>query len=184
MTPISCWWASACMPNDELATHAGLASMTALSWTTMAWTGDPAIFAAGDCTRHVGREGTSIRLECVQNAIDQAKHCALAMVGKPKTYSEVPWFWSDQFDLKLQIAGMARPTDRIVLRGDPGARKFAVFHLRDGAVAAVEAVNAARIHDRQEADRGRRAIARKAGRHRHSDEATWPDGPKSPSSKA
>jgi len=63
--------------------------------------------------------------------------------GKPATYSEVPWFWSDQYDLKLQIAGLARSGDRIVLRGDPAARKFAVFHLRDGIVAAVEAVNAA-----------------------------------------
>ena len=103
----------------------------------------PHIWSAGDCTRHVGREGHEIRLECVQNAIDQAKHAALAMMGKPKTYSEVPWFWSDQYDLKLQIAGLARPTDTLVLRGDPAARKFAVFHLRDGEVAAVEAVNAA-----------------------------------------
>ena len=79
----------------------------------------------------------------MQNAIDQAKHAALAMVGRPKTYSEVPWFWSDQYDLKLQIAGLARPADQLVLRGDPAARKFAVFHLRDGVVAAVEAVNAA-----------------------------------------
>jgi 3-phenylpropionate/trans-cinnamate dioxygenase ferredoxin reductase subunit len=93
--------------------------------------------------RHVGREGHEIRLECVQNAIDQAKHAALAMTGKAKTYSEVPWFWSDQYDLKLQIAGLARPTDKLVLRGDPANRKFAVFHLRDGKVAAVEAVNAA-----------------------------------------
>ena len=106
-------------------------------------TGDAAIWAAGDCTRHVGREGTALRLECVQNAIDQAKHAALAMVGKPKIYSEVPWFWSDQYDLKLQIAGLARPSDRIVLRGDPASRKFAAFHLREGALAAVEAVNAA-----------------------------------------
>src|ERR1700712_2749498 len=65
------------------------------------------------------------------------------MAGKPNTYCEVPWFWSDQYDLKLQIAGLARPTDRIVLRGNPELRKFAVFHLRGGAVAAVEAVNAA-----------------------------------------
>jgi 3-phenylpropionate/trans-cinnamate dioxygenase ferredoxin reductase subunit len=65
------------------------------------------------------------------------------MLGRPKIYSEVPWFWSDQYDLKLQIAGLARPTDQLVLRGDPASRKFAVFHLRDGAVAAVEAVNAA-----------------------------------------
>ena len=100
-------------------------------------------WSAGDCTRHTGREGHEIRLECVQNAIDQAKHAALSMMDKHKIYSEVPWFWSDQYDLKLQIAGLARPTDTLVRRGDPAARKFAVFHLRDGAVAAVEAVNAA-----------------------------------------
>jgi 3-phenylpropionate/trans-cinnamate dioxygenase ferredoxin reductase subunit len=79
----------------------------------------------------------------VQNAIDQAKHAALAMTGSPKVYSEVPWFWSDQYDLKLQIAGLARPTDTLVQRGDPVSRKFSVFHLRDGKLAAVEAVNAA-----------------------------------------
>jgi 3-phenylpropionate/trans-cinnamate dioxygenase ferredoxin reductase subunit len=79
----------------------------------------------------------------VQNAIDQAKHAALAIVGKPVPYREVPWFWSDQYDLKLQIAGLAGAGDRLVMRGDPASRKFAVFHLRDGAVAAVEAVNAA-----------------------------------------
>jgi 3-phenylpropionate/trans-cinnamate dioxygenase ferredoxin reductase subunit len=131
------------LPNDELATKAGLASEDGIVVDRHGMTGDPAIFAAGDCTRHIGREGTAIRLECVQNAIDQAKHCALAIAGKPKIYSEVPWFWSDQYDLKLQIAGLARPSDLIVLRGDPAARKFAVFHLREGAVAAVESVNAA-----------------------------------------
>jgi 3-phenylpropionate/trans-cinnamate dioxygenase ferredoxin reductase subunit len=131
------------VPCDELAVRAGLASEDGIVVDQNARTGDPYIWAAGDCTRHVGREGHYIRLECVQNAIDQAKHAALAMVGKAKTYSEVPWFWSDQYDLKLQIAGLARPSDRLVLRGDPASRKFAVFHLRDGAVAAVEAVNAA-----------------------------------------
>jgi 3-phenylpropionate/trans-cinnamate dioxygenase ferredoxin reductase subunit len=131
------------VPCDELAVRAGLASEDGIVVDQNARTGDPHIWAAGDCTRHVGREGHYIRLECVQNAIDQAKHAALAMAGKAKTYSEVPWFWSDQYDLKLQIAGLARPSDRLVLRGDPGLRKFAVFHLRDGAVAAVEAVNAA-----------------------------------------
>jgi 3-phenylpropionate/trans-cinnamate dioxygenase ferredoxin reductase subunit len=131
------------LANDDLARHAGLGCEDGIVVNQNAMTGDPAIYAAGDCTRHVGREGTALRLECVQNAIDQAKHAALAMVGKPKTYSEVPWFWSDQYDLKLQIAGLARPTDRIVQRGDAASRKFAVFHLRDGMVAAVEAVNAA-----------------------------------------
>ncbi|HEY5337823.1 MAG TPA: FAD-dependent oxidoreductase [Rhizomicrobium sp.] len=106
-------------------------------------TNDESIYSAGDCTRHHGRDGNLIRLECVQNAIDQAKHAALAMVGKPTPYREVPWFWSDQYDLKLQIAGLAWPGDTLVTRGDPASRKFAVFHLREGRVAAVEAVNAA-----------------------------------------
>jgi 3-phenylpropionate/trans-cinnamate dioxygenase ferredoxin reductase subunit len=128
---------------DELAAQAGLACEDGIVVDQNAQTSDPLIWAAGDCTRHIGREGLSLRLECVQNAIDQAKHAALAMAGKPKIYSEVPWFWSDQYDLKLQIAGLARPSDALVLRGNPEVRKFAVFHLRDGAVAAVEAVNAA-----------------------------------------
>ncbi len=132
------------VPNEELAREAGLGCEDGIVVDEKSnATGDPSIFAAGDCTRHIGRDGTALRLECVQNAIDQAKHAALQMVGKPNTYREVPWFWSDQYDLKLQIAGLARPSDQIVVRGTPEARKFAVFHLRDGVVAAVEAVNAA-----------------------------------------
>lgn len=132
------------MPNMELAKEAGLACDDGIVVDrNCTSTTDPSIYAAGDCTKHYGRDGNPIRLECVQNAIDQAKHAALAMAGKPTTYSEVPWFWSDQYDLKLQIAGLAWPGDELVLRGDPAARKFAIFHLRKGAVAAVEAVNAA-----------------------------------------
>jgi len=132
------------VPNVELAQAAGLACDDGIvvDLNCMSIT-DPSIFAAGDCTRHTTRDGNPIRLECVQNAIDQAKHAALAMAGKPTPYREVPWFWSDQYDLKLQIAGLAWPGDRLVLRGDPAGRKFAVFHLRAGAIAAVEAVNAA-----------------------------------------
>ena len=132
------------VPNVELAKDAGLSCEDGIVvGPDCSCTNDDSVFAAGDCTKHIGREGVPIRLECVQNAIDQAKHAALAMVGKPKPYSEVPWFWSDQYDLKLQIAGLARPGDEIVLRGSPETRKFAAFHLRNGAVAAVEAVNAA-----------------------------------------
>jgi 3-phenylpropionate/trans-cinnamate dioxygenase ferredoxin reductase subunit len=132
------------VPNVELAQDAGLLCEDGIVVAeNCACTNDTSIFAAGDCTRHVGREGVAIRLECVQNAIDQAKHAAIGMLGRPKPYKEVPWFWSDQYDLKLQIAGLARPGDQIVVRGNPETRKFAAFHLRDGAVAAVEAVNAA-----------------------------------------
>ncbi len=131
------------VPNVELALAAGLGCNDGIVVNEFAQTEDASVFAAGDCTRHIGRDGHPVRLESVQNAIDQAKHAALAMAGKPTAYREVPWFWSDQYDLKLQIAGLAWPTDRIVLRGDPKARKFAVFHLREGRVAAVECVNAA-----------------------------------------
>lgn len=131
------------IPCQELAVAAGLECNDGIVVDQNARTADHHIWAAGDCTRHVGRDGRAIRLECVQNAIDQAKYAAMSMVGKPKIYREVPWFWSDQYDLKLQIAGLGQPTDTLVVRGDPNARKFAVFHLRDGAVAAVEAVNAA-----------------------------------------
>ena len=131
------------VPNSELAKDTGLPVDNGIVVDNCARTSDPSIFAAGDCTWHPGRENAFLRLESVQNAIDQAKHAALAMIGKPTPYAEVPWFWSDQYDLKMQIAGLGRPGDQHVLRGDPASRKFAVFHLRDGKVAAVEAVNAA-----------------------------------------
>jgi 3-phenylpropionate/trans-cinnamate dioxygenase ferredoxin reductase subunit len=132
------------VPNTELAEEAGLACDDGIIIDQYcATTLDPRIFAAGDCTQHTSRDGCSVRLECVQNAIDQAKHAALAIVGRPAMYREVPWFWSDQYDLKLQIAGLARPGDLVVRRGNPTTRKFAIFHLRGGVVAAVEAVNSA-----------------------------------------
>ena len=131
------------VPNVEIALEAGLACDDGIVVDDCARTADPCVFAAGDCTRYTGRDGALIRLESVQNAIDQAKHAAFAMLGKPTPYREVPWFWSDQYDLKLQIAGLARLGDVLVHRGDPLTRKFAVFHLREGCIAAVEAVYAA-----------------------------------------
>jgi len=134
------------VPNAELAQDAGLETENGIVVDEFTRSSDPHIFAAGDCTNHpvflAGNADGRFRLESVQNAIDQAKHAALAMVDRPKSYREVPWFWSDQYDLKLQIAGLAKPGDVLVPRGDMASRKFAVFHLRDGAVAAVEAVNA------------------------------------------
>lgn len=129
------------IPNVELARAAGLTCDNGIVVDAFAATSDPDIFAAGDCARHRGRDGVWRRLESVQNAIDQAKHAALAMIGKPKPYAEVPWFWSDQYDLKLQIAGIGRDGDRIVRRGGPADRKFAEFALRDGVLAAATTVN-------------------------------------------
>jgi 3-phenylpropionate/trans-cinnamate dioxygenase ferredoxin reductase subunit len=131
------------VPNCELAQKAGLACDNGIMVDEFGATSDPGIFAAGDCTSHPDFYGARVRLESVQNAIDQARHVALSVIGKPSPYREVPWFWSDQYDLKLQIAGLARPSDVVVPRGDPVTGKFAVFHLRDGVVVAVEAVNSA-----------------------------------------
>ncbi len=103
----------------------------------------PDIFAAGDCTRrplvHYGREA---RLESVHNAIEQGKLAAAAILGQPRPKEDCPWFWSDQYDLKLQIAGLSQGYTDIVLRGDPASRKFAALYLMDGLLIAVDAVNA------------------------------------------
>jgi len=145
------------VPNQEIAAEAGLSCNNGIVVDEYAATSDPDIFAAGDCTNHPAFAGGRVRLESVQNAIDQAKHAALGLVGRPSPYSEVPWFWSDQYDLKLQIAGLARAGDVVVLRGDPATRKFAAFHLREGVLAAVEAVNSAPDYIA-----GRRLIAARA----------------------
>jgi 3-phenylpropionate/trans-cinnamate dioxygenase ferredoxin reductase subunit len=102
------------------------------------------IHAIGDCTRRpVPRYGRRLRLESVPNALEQAKQVAAHLCGKPAPRVEAPWFWSDQYDTRLQIAGMAFDIERTVVRGDPAAGKFAVFHLAAGdVVQAVEAVNA------------------------------------------
>ena len=85
-----------------------------------------------------------MRLESVQNAIDQAKAAAANLLGSPSAYSEVPWFWSDQYDLKLQIAGLSQGYDDVVLRGDPAARSFAVYYLAGGRLIAVDSINSPR----------------------------------------
>ena len=135
------------VPNSEIAGHAGLKTDNGIVVDACTRTSDSNIFAAGDCTNHptflFAGENGRVRLESVQNAIDQAKHAALAMIGRPKPYREVPWFWSDQYDLKLQIAGLSAAGDTRVVRGNPKERKFAVFHVRGNVLAAVEAVNAA-----------------------------------------
>ena len=106
-------------------------------------TSDPAIWAIGDVTfrplPHYG--GRRHRLESVPGAVEQARQAVAAILGQPAPVPEVPWFWSDQYDLKLQIAGVPFDADRRIVRGDMGAAKFAIFHLRGGQLAAVEAVN-------------------------------------------
>ncbi|MEQ8659735.1 MAG: oxidoreductase C-terminal domain-containing protein, partial [Gammaproteobacteria bacterium] len=100
------------------------------------------IVAAGDCTLHMnGFLGREIRLESVQNAVDQARVAAAAMCDKPERYVQVPWFWSDQYDVKLQIAGIGMPFDASVQRGSPATHSFSHFYFRDGALCGADSIN-------------------------------------------
>lgn len=102
------------------------------------------IYAIGDCAAHVNgfAAGARIRLESVQNANDQATTAAKAIAGQPHVYHAVPWFWSNQYDLRLQTVGLSIGFDEIVQRGDPATRSFSIIYLREGKVIALDCVNA------------------------------------------
>jgi len=131
------------IPNDDLAKAAGLDCANGVVVDLEARTGDARIFAIGDVSqRPLPLYERQVRLESVPNALEQAKQAAAAIVGRAGPVPEVPWFWSDQYDLKLQIAGLPFDADRIIVRGDVAAAKFAVFHMKGDLIQAVEAVNA------------------------------------------
>lgn len=131
------------IPNDDLAKDAGLDCANGVVVDLEARTKDARIFAIGDVShRPLPLYERQFRLESVPNALEQAKQAAAAIVGRPGPAPEVPWFWSDQYDLKLQIAGLPFDADRIIVRGDVAAAKFAVFHMKGDLIQAVEAVNA------------------------------------------
>ena len=130
-------------PNVELAQDAGLECTGGIVVDLEARTSDPRVFAIGDVAhRPLPLYERQFRLESVPNALEQAKQAAAAIVGRAGPSPEVPWFWSDQYDLKLQIAGLPFDADSTIVRGDVAAAKFAVFHLKGDLVQAVEAVNA------------------------------------------
>ena len=132
------------LAREALARTAGLACENGVVVDESARTSDPSIYAIGDVTHrpipvHSGRMH---RLESVPNALEQAKQAAAAIVGRAAPAPEVPWFWSDQYDVKLQIAGLPFDADRQVVRGDPASGAVAVFHLQGDRIVCVEAVNA------------------------------------------
>ncbi len=130
------------VPNQEIAKACGLLCDDGVVVDIEARTADPAIFAVGDVTRRpLPLYGRSFRLESVPSALEQAKQAAAAITGRAPPHPEVPWFWSDQYDLKLQIAGLPFDVDHRILRGDPASGKFAVFHMQGDRIQAVEAVN-------------------------------------------
>ena len=129
-------------PNDDLAAAAGIACEDGVTVDEHGRTSDPSIYAAGDCTRFPSRRyGRRLRLECVQNAIDQAKAVASEILGKPQHYDPVPWFWSDQYELKLQMAGLSDGYDDARTVGDVAAARFSVEYRKAGRLIAVDAVN-------------------------------------------
>jgi|AraplaMF_Col_mMF_1032025.scaffolds.fasta_scaffold00010_270 3-phenylpropionate/trans-cinnamate dioxygenase ferredoxin reductase subunit len=128
------------LPNDELARAAGLLVENGITVDEQGCSSDPDIFAAGDCANFPW-QGQRTRLESVQNAIEQAEHAAAAMLGATEHYNPVPWFWSDQYDVKLQIAGLNRGYDQVAVR--PGKRpgSQSVWYYRQGRLIAVDAMN-------------------------------------------
>jgi len=130
------------VPNVELAVEAGLDAAGGIAVDENGATSDPDIFAAGDCTRYphplYGRE---VRIESVPNALEQARAVAGWLCGKPKPNRAVPWFWSDQYDLKLQMAGLSQAYDRCVVRGSVEARSFSALYLKGDRLLAVDSVN-------------------------------------------
>lgn len=130
------------VPHTELAEAAGLHVQNGIWVDEFCRTEDPAVLAIGDCANHpcpfLGRR---VRLESVPNALEQARVAADTILGKLVPYAAVPWFWSDQYDLKLQAVGLAEGHDQVVLRGSMAARSFLVFYLRGGTVIAADAVN-------------------------------------------
>jgi len=130
------------LPNVELAESAGVACDNGILVDEYGRTSVDNIFAAGDCANHPNPiYQRRIRLESVQNAVDQGKTVAATICGKDKPYAQVPWFWSDQYDLKMQTAGINSGYDQKVVRGDPASRSFAVFYLLEGRLLAVDAIN-------------------------------------------
>ena len=131
------------LPNTELATAAGLDVDNGIVVDDHCRTADPHVYAIGDCTSHPSAVyDRRLRLESVQNALEQAKTAAMNICGGDASYDQVPWFWSDQYDLKLQIVGLSTDFDTAVIRGNPDERSFSCVYLRDGRLIAVDAVNA------------------------------------------
>jgi 3-phenylpropionate/trans-cinnamate dioxygenase ferredoxin reductase component len=132
---------------DALARAAGLECMNGVVVDEHLRTSDPAISAIGDCADfpHAAL-GMRTRLESVQNAVDQGRCVAARLAGNPRPYNELAWFWSDQGDLKLMIAGLPHGVDTWVVRGDPATRAFSTFGFKKGALAVVESVNRAGDH--------------------------------------
>ncbi|MEM1142927.1 MAG: FAD-dependent oxidoreductase [Pseudomonadota bacterium] len=135
------------IPNSEIAADSGLSCPNGIEVDVFGATADPDVFAAGDCTWHPNQyAGGMFRLESVQNAVEQGKIVAKAMLGEREKYNAVPWFWSDQGSAKLQTTGLPVDVESTVIRGSMNMDKFTVFHLRGGRLLAADSVNSPADH--------------------------------------
>jgi 3-phenylpropionate/trans-cinnamate dioxygenase ferredoxin reductase subunit len=129
-------------PDTELAERSGVAVADGVTVDEHCETSVPGVFAAGDVARHPNPIlGRSVRVEAWQNAQHQAAAAALNMLGRPTVFAEVPWFWSDQYDMNLQMAGMPQDCDEVVMRGEVDAGSFSVFYLSRGTLEGVVGIN-------------------------------------------
>jgi 3-phenylpropionate/trans-cinnamate dioxygenase ferredoxin reductase subunit len=132
-------------PADEIASAAGLDCANGITVDEFCRTSDPRILAAGDCCIHPSPHyGRRVRLESVDNAFEQGTSAALSLLGTPVVHDKVPWFWSDQFDLKIIIVGLNHGYDQLVMRGAPATRSFSACYLASGELIAIDTVNSAK----------------------------------------
>ena len=129
------------VPNVELAQAAGLEVNGGIVVDACGRTADAAIVAAGDCTARRLDDGSLRRLESVQNALEQGKSAATALLGRERPFNAAPWFWSDQYDVKLQMAGLTAGFDQVVTRGEPEIRKFSAYYFMAGKLVAIDSLN-------------------------------------------
>jgi 3-phenylpropionate/trans-cinnamate dioxygenase ferredoxin reductase subunit len=153
------------VPEVEPLLAAGAAGGNGVEVDTHCRTSLPDIYAVGDCALHANRfaDGARVRIESVQNATDQANVAAKAMLGQPVTYDVVPWFWSNQYDLRLQTVGLSIGCDETLVRGDPASRSFSIVYLKQDRVIALDCVNATKDYVQ-----GRKLVLERAAPDRRS----------------
>ncbi len=133
------------LPNQEIAIEAGLECNNGIMVNEFGETSTAHVYACGDCTNHPNKGlNTRLRLESVHNAMEQSKTVANTIMGNKGPYDQVPWFWSDQYDHKLQLVGISGDHDEVVMRGLESEQKFLLFYLKNSELIAVNAINSSK----------------------------------------